>query len=211
MGRSNPVYTSQSSPGQFTDELYSAKVCSPCYTLVVRVQLPVRRSFSTFVNHRGYWDKRFLSAGMNHIGRGVSFVRKLCRPTCFLRNHRKRGSTTFYCVDEFFVRNDRHAVRFLRVNNSSSTLSKSLPGSLSLSLSCCLSPSLWTEIGHDNHRFAATDRSSAQELADHQRPDRGGGWWTFNRCQLYRPYRFNSLTRSWEAQPAGKRAASLRE
>lgn len=139
-GRSNPVYTSQSSPGQFTDELYSAIVCSPCYTLVVRVQLPVRRSFSTFVNHRGYWDKRFLSAGMNHVGRSVSFVRKLCRPTCFLRNHRKRGSTTFYCVDEFFVRNDRYAVRFLRVNNSSSTLSKSLPGSFSLSF--CLSPSL---------------------------------------------------------------------
>lgn len=188
-------------------------MCSPCYTLVVRVQLPVRRSFSTFVNHRGYWDKRFLSAGMNHVGRSVSFVRKLCRPTCFLRNHRKRGSTTFYCVDEFFVRNDRYAVRFLRVNNSSSTLSKSLPASFSLSLS------LFVSLLHYEPKSATITTVSRQPIApppkrslpDHQRPDRSGGWWIFNRCQLFRPYRFNSLTRSWEAQPAGKRAASLWE
>ena len=63
----------QRTGGQFTDELHLPRVCVLA-ALHARVQLPVRRSFSTFVNHRGYWDKRFLSAGMNHVGRSVSFV-----------------------------------------------------------------------------------------------------------------------------------------
>lgn len=89
---------------------------------------PARRSSSTFVNHRGYWDKRFLSAGMNRAH--IAFARvKPCRPTRFLRHRRKRGPPTFYCVDEFFS-----PPLFLfpsstrppsRVNNSSATLSKS--------------------------------------------------------------------------------------
>lgn len=69
--------------------------------LYTRFQLPARRSSSTFVNHRGYWDKRFLSAGMNRAH--IAFARvKSCRPTRFLRHRRKRGPPTFYCVDEFF-------------------------------------------------------------------------------------------------------------
>lgn len=119
--------------------------------LYTRFQLPARRSSSTFVNHRGYWDKRFLSAGMNRAH--IAFARvKPCRPTRFLRHRRKRGPPTFYCVDEFFsppFSPRRHGTPLpfppSRVNNSSATLSKSP----------LLSPIRGgrdrIEIGRDNH------------------------------------------------------------
>lgn len=69
-----------------------------------RFQLPARRSSSTFVNHRGYWDKRFLSAGMNraHIAErtGLLVNRAGRRVSCGIAGNEGRrhfiASTSFF-------------------------------------------------------------------------------------------------------------------
>lgn len=98
-----------------------------------RFQLPARRSSSTFVNHRGYWDKRFLSAGMNraHIAErtGLLVNRAGRRVSCGIAGNEGRrhfiASTSFFFSPSspFF----RRTAAFPRVNNSSVTLSKSPP------------------------------------------------------------------------------------
>lgn len=129
--------------------------------------------------------------------------RKPCRPTCFLRHHRKREKpATFYCVDEFFAWNDRHAARFLRVDNSLSTLSKSPAVFLSLV------PSISLRLYEPKSTAITTvfSRQSVVYWSQEPGPPRMTVSESFNRCQLFCSYRFNSLIRSWEVRSGGKPA-----